>query len=136
MYNSSDELSIGNRITSLEQRLESLQSIVVTSDKVNEIVKVVERLQAEVAASKERLENLQKLEEDVKKKQLMKQSWTWLFKIIAKHVIINSIVIFIILTITIRKGKLPMLKSFFQRQGLRKRTKQLAKSALTDFKNA
>nr|CAG8490413.1 12499_t:CDS:2 [Entrophospora candida] len=111
MYNSSDELSIGNRITSLEQRLESLQSIVVTSDKVNEIVKVVERLQAEVAASKERLENLQKLEEDVKKKQLMKQSWTW-------------------------KGKLPMLKSFFQRQGLRKRTKQLAKSALTDFKNA
>ncbi|CAH1765330.1 23635_t:CDS:2 [Entrophospora sp. SA101] len=136
MYNSSDELSIGDRITSLEQRLESLQSIVVTSDKVNEIVKVVERLQAEVAASKERLENLQKLEEDVKKKQLMKQSWTWLFKIIAKHVIINSIVIFIILTITIRKGKLPMLKSFFQRQGLRKRTKQLAKSALTDFKNA
>ena len=81
MYNSSDELSIRNRITSLEQSLERLQSIIVSSDKVNEIEKVVERLQAEIAASNERLKSLQELEEHVKKRQLMKQSWTWLFKV-------------------------------------------------------
>ncbi|CAG8459234.1 6981_t:CDS:2 [Ambispora leptoticha] len=65
-------------------------------ERIAEIEKALERLQAEVSASNERTEALrQDLVEDQIKKQVAKKTWTWWIKIITKHAIINGILLLI-----------------------------------------
>ncbi|CAG8448431.1 4697_t:CDS:2 [Funneliformis mosseae] len=100
----------------------------------------LEKLQAEVAASHERIEGLRReLNEREKNKRIINRSWSWFVKIMAKHAIINFVILAIIFAayaLRSRRRHLPIKDSWLQRLRMRNRkVKQFAKSALTDFKS-
>ncbi|CAI2167712.1 19943_t:CDS:2 [Funneliformis geosporum] len=142
-YNSSSEedssnhLSINRRIHNIER---TLQSSLITPRRISEIEKALEKLQAEVAASHERIEGLRRdLNEREKNKRIINRSWSWFVKIMAKHAIINCVILAIIFAayaLRNRRRQLPIKDSWLQRLRMRNRkVKQFAKSALTDFKS-
>ncbi|CAG8460189.1 5157_t:CDS:2 [Ambispora gerdemannii] len=82
--------SITARIAELEKNVERLSASAISNRRIVEIEKALERLQAEVSASHEQTEALRR---DEIKKQVAKKTWTWLIKLIAKHAIINGILL-------------------------------------------
>ncbi|RIA81788.1 hypothetical protein C1645_744250 [Glomus cerebriforme] len=132
---SSNQPSINRRIHNIEQSINNLQSSLITPRRINEIEKALEKLQSEVAASHERIEGLRRdLNEREKNKRI---SWSWFVRVIAKHAIINCVILAIIfVTFALRGRQSPRTESWLQRLRMRNRkVKQFAKSALTDFKN-
>ncbi|KAG9306598.1 hypothetical protein G9A89_004795 [Geosiphon pyriformis] len=98
-----DELMFDSRITTIEKTLERLQGTPIYNRRISEIEKALEKLQAEVSASHERIEAFRRdLIENEKKKQVAKKTWIWLIRIIAKHAIINGILILIVFMIFAR----------------------------------
>ncbi|CAG8498754.1 19088_t:CDS:2 [Rhizophagus irregularis] len=106
----SNQPSLNIRIHNIEQTINNLQSSLITSRRTNEIEKALEKLQAEVAASHERIERL--------RKDLNERDKT-----------------IICVTFALRRQS-PRTESWLQRLRMRNRkVKQFAKSALTDFKS-
>ncbi|CAG8600250.1 2212_t:CDS:2 [Funneliformis caledonium] len=137
---SSNHLSINRRIHNIERTINNLQSSLITPRRISEIEKALEKLQAEVAASHERIEGLRReLNEREKNKRIINRSWSWFVKILAKHAIINFVILAIIFAayaLRSRRRHLPIKDSWLQRLRMRNRkVKQFAKSALTDFKS-
>ncbi|PKK78739.1 hypothetical protein RhiirC2_843215 [Rhizophagus irregularis] len=133
----SNQPSLNIRIHNIEQTINNLQSSLITSRRTNEIEKALEKLQAEVAASHERIERLRKdLNERDKSKRIINRSWSWFVRIITKHKIINCVILAIICVTFALRRQSPRTESWLQRLRMRNRkVKQFAKSALTDFKS-
>lgn len=78
----SNQPSLNIRIHNIEQTINNLQSSLITSRRINEIEKALEKLQAEVAASHERIERLRKdLNERDKSKRIINRSWSWFVRV-------------------------------------------------------
>jgi hypothetical protein len=78
----SNQPSLNIRIHNIEQTINNLQSSLITSRRINEIEKALEKLQAEVAASHERIESLRKdLNEREKNKWIINRSWSWFVRV-------------------------------------------------------
>jgi polyhydroxyalkanoate synthesis regulator phasin len=134
----SNQPSINRRLNNIEQTINNLQSSLITPRRISEIEKALEKLQAEVAASHERIERLRRdLSEREKNKKIINRSLSWFVKTIAKHAIVNCVILAIVFaTFAFRGRQLPIAESWLQRLRMRNRkVKQFAKSALTDFKS-
>ncbi|GES86329.1 acyl-CoA binding protein [Rhizophagus clarus] len=108
----SNQPSLNIRIHNIEQTINNLQSSLITSRRTNEIEKALEKLQAEVAASHERIERLRK---DLNEREKNKRSWSWFVRIITKHAIINSVILAIIFVTFALRRQSPRTETWLQR---------------------